>query len=134
MIIIPASRPSVFQSIAAIASSWPIVPVIRTTAIAARATLVRSTRSLAITASATANATTANAPRLPLLGQEDLGDGDVGDVPLDRDVLRVHVPADRLGAALVALLERLVEAAAHEARVLELPQVAGEDGAEELAL
>ena len=41
-----------FQSIASIASSWSIVCVSSTTTIAASATFVRSTRSLAISASA----------------------------------------------------------------------------------
>jgi hypothetical protein len=66
--------------------------------------------------------------------QEDLGDAEVGEVLIDVDVLRVHVAADRLGPALLALLERLVQAPAHEARGLELPQIAREDGAQELPL
>ena len=53
-IIIPTSRPSVFQSIASTATSWSIVCVSRTRTAPSSATFVRSTRSLAISASATA--------------------------------------------------------------------------------
>ena len=48
--------------------------------------------------------------------QEDLGDLGVGEVGADVDVLGVQVLADGLVAAGVALLERLVERAAQEAR------------------
>ena len=52
----------------------------------------------------------------------------------DVDVLGGHVLADRLAAAGVALLERLVERASQERGAAELVEVAGEQRAHELAL
>ena len=54
-IIIPASRPSVSNSIASSAPCWSIDPSTTTSAAPANATLVRSTRSDAISPSAQAN-------------------------------------------------------------------------------
>ena len=64
MIIIPASRPSVFQSIAAIACSWSSVCGDQDDEPApSSATFVRSIRSVAITPSATTKVATAKATR-----------------------------------------------------------------------
>jgi hypothetical protein len=59
--IIPASNPSVFQSIASIATCWSIVCVSSTRQAPTSATLVRSSRSVAMTASAATKMATANA-------------------------------------------------------------------------
>jgi hypothetical protein len=53
MSIIPTSRPMVLKSIASTACSWSMVCVSRTRTAPMRATLVRSTRSDAMTARAT---------------------------------------------------------------------------------
>src|SRR5215210_7079410 len=65
---------------------------------------------------------------------EDLRDGQVGEVTIHVHALREDVLTDRLRPALLPPVERLVEAAADEAGVLELLQVAREHRAEELAL
>ena len=65
--------------------------------------------------------------------EEDLGELGVRVVGADVDVLAVHVLLDALAAAGVALFEGLVEGAAQEGGALELVEVAGEQGAHELA-
>jgi hypothetical protein len=59
MIIIPTSSPIVLKSTASIARSWSIVCVSRTSVAPSSATFVRSTRSEAMTPSATTKMRTA---------------------------------------------------------------------------
>jgi hypothetical protein len=66
--------------------------------------------------------------------EERLGELGVREVGADVDVLGVHVVADRLVAAARSFLDRIVERARHEAGVLELLEVAGEESAHEFAL
>ena len=58
----------------------------------------------------------------------------VGEVAADVNVLGVHPVAHGFALAAGALLQRALERARDEAGVLELAEVAGEDGGDELAL
>ena len=93
MIIIPTSRPIVLKSIASTACSWSIVCVSRTSVAPSSATFVRSTRSEAMSASATTKMSDWREVRRSSSGVDDVAPTRLPGSPPTRLVRRAARPA-----------------------------------------